>query len=210
MIGILGGTFDPVHFGHLRPALDVAEALKLDEVRFIPCGQPPHREQPVASALQRLSMLRAAVSSHPGFKVDDRELRREGPSYMVDTLTSLKRDFPEQSLCLVLGWDAFIQLEKWHEWKKLFELANIAVTHRPGWSIDQISKGSELAKLVNEKLVTADKLSTRQSGYITFIPVTQLDISATQIRHQLQQGNSVSYLLPEKVEQLILNQHIYG
>lgn len=210
MIGILGGTFDPIHFGHLRPALDVAEILKLDEVRFIPCGQPPHREQPVASALQRLSMLRAAVSSHPKLKVDDRELSRQGPSYMVDTLASLKKDFPEKNLCLILGWDAFIHLESWHQWERLLELANIAVTHRPGWSVEQIGKHSELAKLIDERTVAAEKLSSKAAGFITFIAVTQLDISSTQIRQQLQQGNSVSYLLPDKVEQLIINQHIYG
>lgn len=209
MLGILGGTFDPVHFGHLRPAMDVAETLQLGEVRFIPCGTPPHREQPVASALQRLSMLREAVSAHSQFKVDDREIRREGLSYMVDTLTSLKEDFPEQNLCLILGWDAFIHLETWYQWKKIFELANIVVTHRPGWSANQVSKQSELGKLVKEKTVEPDKLSAKQAGYITFIPVTQLDISSTQIRKLLQQGKSVSYLLPEKVEQLILNQNIY-
>lgn len=210
MIGILGGTFDPVHFGHLRPALDVAEALKLEEVRLIPCGQPPHREQPYASGLQRLSMLRAAASCYAGFKVDDRELRREGPSYMVDTLASLKKDFPDKNLCLILGLDAFLHLESWHQWQRLFELANIVVTHRPGWSMEQIKQQTELARLVNERTVPADTLATKQAGFITFLPVTQLDISSTQIRQQLKQGKRVSYLLPEKVEQLIVNQNIYG
>ena len=210
MIGILGGTFDPVHFGHLRPALEVAQVLKLDEVRFIPCGQPPHREQPVASALQRLSMLRAAIAGYAGFKVDDRELRRDGPSYMVDTLASLQNDFPGQTLCLILGWDAFVHLESWHQWQRLFEMAHIVVTHRPGWSPGQIARQSELGRLVEQKTVTEDKLSRKQAGYITFIPVTQLDISSTHIRQQLQQGNSVRYLLPGDVEQLILNQNIYG
>ena len=210
MLGILGGTFDPVHFGHLRPALDVAEMLKLKEVRLIPCGQPPHRQQPVASALQRLSMLRAAAENQPLFKVDDRELRREGPSYMVDTLVTLKEDFPDQSLCLILGWDAFVELESWHRWLKIFELANIVVTHRPGWSMEQINSKSELGKQVKQRLVDKEKLAKHTAGKITFLPVTQLDISATQIRQQLQQGQSVSCLLPEKVEQLIINQNIYG
>lgn len=210
MLGILGGTFDPVHFGHLRPALDVAEKLKLDEVRLIPCGQPPHRQQPLASPLQRLSMLRAAVENQPLFKVDDRELRREGPSYMVDTLMTLKEDFPEQSLCLILGWDAFIKLESWHRWQDIFTLANIAVTHRPGWSMDQINSKSELGVQVKQRLVAAEKLDKHTAGKITFMPVTQLAISATQIRQQLQQGHSVSCLLPEKVKELIINQNIYG
>lgn len=210
MLGILGGTFDPVHFGHLRPALDVAEKLKLDEIRLIPCGQPPHRQQPVATALQRLSMLRAAVVNQPVFNVDDRELRREGPSYMVDTLLSLKDDFPDQSLCLILGWDAFIGLESWHQWQDIFGLANIVVTHRPGWSMDQINSKSELGKTVAQRLVDAEELENYNAGKIAFVPVTQLDISATRIREQLRQGQSVSCLLPEMVEQLIINQHIYG
>lgn len=210
MIGILGGTFDPVHFGHLRPALEVAQVLKLDEVRFIPCGKPPHREQPVASALQRLAMLRAAIADHAVFKVDDRELKRDGPSYMVDTLASLQSDFRGQTLCLILGWDAFVHLESWHQWQRLFEMAHIVVTHRPGWSMQQVDKQSELGRLVEQKTVTADKLSGKRAGYITFIPVTQLDISSTKIRQQLQQGNSVRYLLPGNVEQLIQNQNIYG
>lgn len=210
MLGILGGTFDPVHFGHLRPALDVAEKLKLAEVRLIPCGQPPHRQQPIASPLQRLSMLRAAAENQPLFKVDDRELRREGPSYMVDTLMTLKEDFPEQSLCLILGWDAFIKLESWHRWQELFTLANIAVTHRPGWSMAQINSESELGVQVKQRLVGAEKLDKHAAGKIAFIPVTQLAISATQIRQQLQQDHSVSCLLPEKVKELIINQNIYG
>ncbi|MGD8483931.1 MAG: nicotinate-nucleotide adenylyltransferase [Thioalkalispiraceae bacterium] len=210
MLGILGGTFDPVHFGHLRPALDVAETLKLDEVRLIPCGQPPHRQQPVASALQRLSMLRAAVAGQRVFKVDDREIRRGGPSYMVDTLASLKQDFPDHSLCLILGCDAFLELASWHRWRELFNLANIVVTHRPGWSVKQVNQQSELDKQVKQRQVTVDKLANYEAGKIAFIPVTQLDISATRIRERLKQGQQASYLLPEKVEQIIKMQHIYG
>lgn len=210
MLGILGGTFDPVHFGHLRPALDVAEKLKLDVIHLIPCGQPPHRQQPVASSLQRLSMLRAATEDQPLFKVDDREIRRQGPSYMVDTLKTLQQDYPGQSLCLILGWDAFIGLESWFCWRELFELANIVVTHRPGWSMDQINSDSELARQVSERLVEAEQLSDFAAGRIVFMPVTQLDISATQVREKLRQGKDVSCLIPGKVTQLINSQNIYG
>jgi len=112
MIGILGGTFDPIHNGHLRTALDVQQCLSLEEVRFIPCGVPPHRVAPVAEPIQRLSMVRAAIARKKKYTVDDREIRRKGPSYMVDTLTSLKRDFKDKSLCLILGTDACNGLEQ--------------------------------------------------------------------------------------------------
>lgn len=107
MIGILGGTFDPIHYGHLRTALDVQQALLLDEIRFIPCGEPAHRNKPMAEPLQRLAMVRAAIAGQDKFVADDREIRREGPSYMVDTLASLKKDFNDKSLCLILGSDAW-------------------------------------------------------------------------------------------------------
>jgi len=210
MLGILGGTFDPVHFGHLRPALDVAEKLKLDEVRLIPCGQPPHRQQPVATPLQRLAMLRAAIEHYPEFKVDDRELCRAGPSYMVDTLMSLKNDFPDQALCLILGWDAFVGLGSWYQWTHLFELAHIVVTQRPGWSMEQIDSNSELAEQLNHRLIEAEDLGNDDVGKIILMPVVQLDISSTHIREQLQKGESVSDLLPEQVEEFIVNQNIYG
>lgn len=210
MIGILGGTFDPIHFGHLRPAVDVYESLSLDEVRLIPCSQPPHRGNPLAAATTRLAMIRAAIEGHDALKADDRELLREGPSYMVDTLASLKQDFPQQNLCLILGCDAFIELESWHRWRDIIQLANIAVTHRPGCTTKQIKAGSELEQWVETSSVENDRLRDFETGHVTFVEVTQLDISATRIREAIRQGKAVSYLLPEKVEQLINNQHIYG
>jgi nicotinate-nucleotide adenylyltransferase len=126
-IGLLGGTFDPVHNAHLRIALDVLEQLQLAEMRFIPSRQPPHRAQPGASPEQRLAMLQRAVQGQPGFIVDERELRRSGPSYMVDTLCSLRADFSETPLCLLLGLDAFRELHTWYRWQTIPELAHILV-----------------------------------------------------------------------------------
>jgi len=113
-IGIFGGTFDPIHCGHLRTAFELWQELRLAEVRLLPAGTPPHRDQLYASAEVRLTMVRAAVAAQPYFVVDDREVRRTGPSYSVDTLTELRREFPERSLCLLLGMDAFLGLPQWH------------------------------------------------------------------------------------------------
>ena len=149
MIGIFGGTFDPVHFGHLRPALDVKQALGLREMRLIPCFSPPHRQQPVANPGQRLTMLRAAVGEEPELLVDNREMKREGVSYMVDTLSSLREEFGDEPLCLVLGSDAFLQLDGWHRWREIIELAHIVVTHRPGWEMNIDKAGTEIQQLWN-------------------------------------------------------------
>ena len=132
-IGIFGGTFDPIHFGHLRPAFELSQALKLAEVRFLPAGNPPHRQATLASAEVRLAMVKAAVAGEKRFVVDDREVRRVGASYSVDTLTELRAEFPDRSLCLMLGMDAFLGLPNWHRWRDILDLAHVVVWRRPGW-----------------------------------------------------------------------------
>ena len=208
MIGILGGTFDPIHFGHLRTALDVQQCLSLDEIRFIPCGEPPHRIKPVAEPLQRLAMVRAAIAGQKYFSVDDREVRRAGPSYMVDTLASLKQDFKTESLCLLLGTDAFNGLEQWYQWSDIFELANIVVMQRPDrYGKVELNKRL-LAKLKNRIVDTVD-FNRFQNGAICFVPVTQLDISATTIRQHWLENKSIQFFLPDSVLRLIQQQNIY-
>ena len=207
MIGIFGGTFDPVHFGHLRPALEVQQALGLNEVRFIPAGQPPHRETPYASTPQRLSMLRAAIEDQPGFVVDERELRREGPSYMVDTLASLREEVGQTPLCLILGYDAFLGLPGWHQWNSLIELAHLVITHRPGWNHDELDDA--LQSLVKQCETGVERLSEQAAGGLLFVPVTQLDISATIIREQIRAGQDIRYLLPDTVYRIIREQKLY-
>lgn len=205
MIGVLGGTFDPIHYGHLRTALEVQQCLSLDEVRFIPCGEPAHRSKPLAEPLQRLAMVRAAIAGQENFVADDRELRRHGPSYMVDTLTSLKNDFKSKSLCLILGSDAFNGLEQWYRWQSIFDIANVVVMQRP--IIESTNK--RLLSLLKDRIIDADSLKTKQNGALCFVPVTQFDISATKIRQQWLEKRDVQFLLPDSVLTLIQQQNIY-
>ncbi|MCC6207849.1 MAG: nicotinate-nucleotide adenylyltransferase [Gammaproteobacteria bacterium] len=207
MIGILGGTFDPVHIAHLRCALEVRQALRLAEVRFLPCRQPPHRPAPTAGPAQRLAMLRLALEGQAGFSIDERELRRAGPSYMVDTLTSLREELPGQSLCLILGVDAFIQLHTWHRWERLIELAHLAVMTRPG---PEAEPGDAVAALLRQHRVEDPRmLHDTPAGHIVFCPVTRLEISATRIRALLAQDGDAHYLTPDGVLDYIRQTGLY-
>ena len=201
MIGLFGGTFDPVHFGHLRPALDVMQALGLEQVRFVPNRVPPHREQPWLTIEQRRTLLELALQEMPGFELDDRELERDGPSYMVDTLVSLQQDFPDETLCLILGMDAFSGLHQWHQWTRLLECCHLVVTTRPGY---QWPEHAELQALESRRVVDSQALEQSSHGLILLQYVTQLDISSSLIRKQLQSGLDVRYLLPDRVREKLL------
>jgi nicotinate-nucleotide adenylyltransferase len=198
-IGILGGTFDPVHFGHLRPALDVAEHLNLDHVRLIPCSVPPHRTQPQATAQQRLTMLQLAIKNNSRFVVDDREIQREGPSYTVDTLKSLRTEFPDTALYLILGTDAFLGLQSWHLWSQIIELAHIVVMQRPDENLDM----SEEFKQWYQQHLAKEDSQMEVAGSVWSVNVMQLAISATFIRQQIATGASPQFLLPDSVISLI-------
>ena len=200
MIGILGGTFDPVHFGHLRPALEVMQALGLEQVRFVPNRIPPHRETPWLDVDKRLELLRIAIDDQPGFLLDQRELNRDGHSYMVDTLESLHTEFPSHGLCLILGMDAFRGLKQWHQWQRIPELCHLVVTTRPGTEIDPDFIDSLPAKLAT----SASGLIQQAAGRILLQSVTQLDISASRIRRMLAEGQSVRYLLPDEVNRKLM------
>jgi len=198
LIGIYGGTFDPIHYGHLRPALDVMQQAKLDEIRFIPNRIPPHRETPVLSNEQRAELVQLAISGTPGFVVDRRELDREGPSYMVDTLQSLSDDFPQDTLCLLMGMDAFNGLPQWHRWQAIFELCNLIVTTRPGAELPDFSGQEGISQRISH---SPQCLKSRTTGQILLQSVTQLDISASRIRQLLSAGQSIQYLLPEALRE---------
>jgi nicotinate-nucleotide adenylyltransferase len=207
-IGILGGTFDPIHYGHLRPALDLLEELELAEIRFIPCRIPAHRGTPLITAEQRLALVQLATDGQPGFVTDDRELRRDGLSYMFDTLASLREDSgDEMPLCLILGTDAFRELHTWHRWQELPGLAHIVVMQRPGLLKPLIP----VLEAFTTPRVVYDRFALRRkpAGGILFQPVTQLNISATQIRALLARGQSPRYLLPEVVLASIHTQSLY-
>jgi len=196
LIGILGGTFDPVHYGHLRPALDILQQVGLSEVRFIPNRLPPHRAEPKLSDQQRAELVQLAISDRSEFVFDDRELQRDGPSYMVDTLQSLKADFPDVTLCLIMGMDAFNGLPQWHRWQTILELCHIIVSTRPGTKLPAFALQTPFSQNIID---TPESLLQRSFGQILLQSVTQLDISASQIRNYLSLGQSTQYLLPETV-----------
>ena len=210
MIGIYGGTFDPVHYGHLRTALEVQEALGLDELRLVPCQIPPHRGEPGARPEQRLALLQAALNqAPPGLCIDARELERPGPSYMVDTLASLRGEQgAERPLVLIVGLDAFLGLHRWRRWESLFELAHVAVMRRPGFEPEW---PPELARELELRLTPrAADLRSHPAGLIHCVTVTQLDISASRIRALIASGHSARYLTPEGVLECISRMGLYG
>ncbi len=208
LVAVLGGTFDPIHNGHLRTALELLAALDLAEARFVPAGQPPHRNPPVVSAEQRLAMVELAIADQPGFVADARELKRAGPSYMVETLESLRAELGDDTpLGLILGTDAFDHLHRWHRWEDLPELAHLVVVHRPGAAMPLAKALGEL--LLERKLHHPEDLRQRPAGGVLFQPVTQLDIAATAIRAGLARGVSPRYLLPEPVLDYIQTHGLY-
>jgi nicotinate-nucleotide adenylyltransferase len=207
-IGIFGGTFDPIHYGHLRTAFELLQALKLGELRFMPAGNPPHREQPMATSEQRVAMVRAATAGQPGFTVDDRETRREGPSYSVDTLATLRAEHPTRSLCLIVGMDAFLELPKWHQWQELLQLAHLVVAHRPGWRAPTMGPLGEL--LVDRGTGRVDDLHEAIAGRIFIHAVTQLEISSTEVRRLIAAGRNPRYLMPDAVCDIIATTGCYA
>ncbi len=207
-IGIFGGTFDPVHVGHLRTAHELLTSLDLAEVRFIPSRIPPHRPPAVAPEALRLRMLEAALEGLPGFIVDDRELRRPGPSYMVDTLASLRSEQPARPLCLLLGLDAFIGLPTWHRWRDVTDLAHVVVARRPGIAQDV---GGEAGELLRAHSITdCRELARSPAGRVLLLDVTQLEISSSAIRRLVADGGDPRFLVPDAVRELIVKTHIYA
>lgn len=206
-IGILGGTFDPVHCGHLRVALEMRELLSLDEVRLVPVGQPAHRDSPNADGATRARMLERAVEGVRGIGVDTRELNRDGPSYTVDTLRSLRRELPDAALCLIVGMDQFHALDQWHDWQALLDLAHICVAQRPGAALP---RSGDVARLLLDRQVTdPGRLRESVAGYIFLGAVPVLDISSTRIRALIARRNDPSFLVPERVLQIIHTEQIY-
>ena len=211
-VGILGGTFDPVHFGHLRLAEEMLELANLRQIRFIPAGMPPHRDLPQVSAQHRSAMVQLAIADQPAFVLDDREVRRTTPCYTVDTLRELRAELgAAQPLCLLMGGDAFLQLHTWHEWERLFELAHIVVGYRPGFTLEERihSATAELQRHYHARLCKADMLAQRPCGGIAELAIPKLEISATDIRRRVAEGRTIRYLLPNTVADYIYQHHLY-
>ena len=200
-VGVFGGTFDPIHYGHLRTAFELLQALRLDEVRFIPCSDPPHRGKTFASAAERLRMVALAIDGQEGFVADDRELARGGPSYSIDTLLALREEFPQRSLGLILGMDAFLGLHTWYRWDEILDVAHIVVAHRPGWKAPDIGPLGELLEEFGTHRV--DDLHETLCGRIHIHAVTQLEISSTEIRDLVAAGRDPRFLMPDAVCQAI-------
>jgi nicotinate-nucleotide adenylyltransferase len=207
-IGIFGGTFDPIHYGHLRTAFEMLQALRFDEVRFMPCGNPPHRGKTYADAELRLEMVRVATEAQHGFVVDDRELRRDGPSYSVDTLATLRNEFPLRPIALMIGMDAFLGLPKWYQWREILQLAHIVVAHRPGWRAPDIGPLGEL--LADRGTHRIGDLHQAKCGHIFIHDVTQLEISSTEIRELVAVGRDPRFLMPDAVRDVIEKSGCYA
>lgn len=204
-IGINGGTFDPIHYGHLRAALEVMQKIALQQVRFVPCYQPVHRGTPSVSVKQRCDMIALAIEAQPHFVLDTIEIDRGGPSYMVDTLAELQQRIESDcGLVLMMGTDAFAKFCSWHQWQEILKLANLVVMHRPGEALDL--HGDE-AKLFTQREV---KKFSALHGQIMELAITQLDISSTAIRADLQKGVQADYLTPYRVNQYIQKHGLYG
>lgn len=193
-IAVLGGTFDPVHNAHLRVAWEAADALDA-EVRLMPANVPPHRSAPVASPEERVAMLRAALRGQDRLKLDKRELDRDGPSYMIDTLRGMRAEFgAKRSLILLLGVDAFAGLPTWHDWRALFDCAHIAVLTRPGH--DTLPTPELKAEIASRHASMIGELRDAPAGRVLKLPVTPLEISASAVRALLAAGREPRWLVP--------------
>ncbi len=215
-IGVLGGTFNPVHYGHLAAAEEVRNRLKLERVLFIPSFLPPHKhDEEVPAGAHRLEMVRLATLSNPWFEPSDIEIRRGGKSYTIDTIEELRQVFPSAELYFITGLDSFLEIRSWNRWEKLLPLCNFVVLSRPGYRFADLLKiefmqsaAKELARLDNgertQLLVRSDELTV----FLEMIPL--YDISSTDIRRRIREGRSIKYLLPEVVETYIIEKKLYA
>lgn len=204
MIGILGGTFDPIHYGHLRPAQEAMQKLDLAELCIVPASRPPHRQPPQASAAQRLAMVELAIHGLPGIRVDDRELQRPGLSYTVQTLESFRAELKNTPLCLLIGADQFREFETWHRWKNIPDLAHLVVLNRPGATVGKLPDWARARECKDPH-----DLQQTPAGRLAILFVSPQDISATRIRAALAHGESVQGLIPEAVLDYIRKNHLY-
>ena len=207
-IGVFGGTFDPIHYGHLRTAFEMLQALRFGELRFVPGGDPPHRGETYAPASLRLEMVRAATANEPRFVVDDCEVRRQGPSYTVDTLAAMREEQPEAPMGLILGMDAFLGLADWHRWNEILDYAHIVVAHRPGWRAPDIGAIGELISEHGTHRI--DDLHEQRDNLIYIHAVTQLEISSTEIRDLVGAGRDPRFLMPDVVRDIIVESNCYA
>ena len=211
LIGLLGGTFNPIHIGHLRLAQELADKLNFSEVRFIPSANPPHKTAPKISAQRRAAMVQLAITDNHLFKLDTRELDRAGASYTIDTLISLQEELGGNApLCLIMGSDAFAKLNTWHRWQALLDYCHIILVQRP-MGANQPKLAEELSVILhNHYTENISDLTTENAGYIHMQKITELDITSTNIRAQLEVGVSPRYLMPDNVIKYIKSHNLYA
>lgn len=210
-LGILGGTFDPIHTAHLRLAEEAMLQLRLGGMLWIPAGQPRHRAAPLAAPEHRLAMARAAIAGHPEYRIDDTEIRAAAPSYTVPTLERLRRELGEdRPLVLLMGADAFLGLAGWHRWRELFRLAHIGVASRPTFELAVEAMPADLAdefRRRHRSQFTA--LATTPAGAVFTFPLAAGTVSSTEVREKLRQGAAVDQLLPAPVLDYIRRHRLY-
>jgi len=207
-VALFGGTFDPVHYGHLRCAEEAREKLGLKRMTLLPAGTPPHRARPQTTTRQRLDMLELAQKEFPSLEIDEREARREGPSYMVETLQELRAEFPQSPLLLLVGQDAANLLHSWFRWQTLFELAHIVILTRP---FIEVEYREDVAEQIHGRLLTDPRqLLSSTAGGVLPLEVVSIDISATHIKKIIRQGRSLESLMPNAVIDYIAENHLYS
>ncbi len=210
-IGLLGGTFNPIHFGHLRMAQELADSLSLNSVKFIPSANPPHKPEPQVSAEHRAAMVQLAITGNSQFQFDGRELSRTGASYTVETLESLRNELGDHAgLVLIMGSDAFTKFNTWHRWQEIIKLCHIALVQRPA-STNKESLTKELETFLHNNYTEhTQDLHESSAGLITMQAITPLEISSTAIRQALQLKHSAHYLMPENVLDYIAVNQLYS
>lgn len=212
-IGIFGGAFDPVHFGHLRAAVEIVERFELSILKLVPCSVPPLKEATGASGRHRKNMLQLAIEGQPQMFVDDVELNRDGPSYTIDTVSEIKNTHDDASLVFFMGSDAFCSLNRWHKWKQLLDMVNIVVMHRPGWQLDTLTNEKldmEIQAAIDGRLTNnIESLNNIASGRILLMPLREIFISSSEIRSLIKNNKSARYLLPDKVLDYINTEKLY-
>ena len=206
-IGILGGTFDPIHHGHLRMAIELYQAFDLAKVHIMPTGNPMYRKQPVASKEQRFDMVKSALQNEPVLFADDREIRRKGASYTIDSLIEMRAEMPETPLCILIGIDALLGFASWHRYQEILDYAHIIIAHRPNYHLPPDDIMTRLLHSHQQKEIAF--IHENIAGGILFHSITALDISATDIRKQIAMEGNPRYLLPDTVYDYIKQNHIY-
>ncbi|GIU31113.1 nicotinate-nucleotide adenylyltransferase [Shewanella schlegeliana] len=205
-IGILGGTFDPIHFGHIRPAQEVRQQLNLDEVWLMPNHIPPHKSSTHVSSQDRLAMAQLVCDQLPHFKLCDIEAKRDTPSYSAMTLTQLTKIYPEHEFYFIMGMDSFLSFTRWHKWQQLLDLCHLVVCKRPGWQLDT---NDPIQSVLRPRVHDIATTTSEKFGRIFMVDITEQDISSTQVRQQLSLGNLPKGQLPTEIEAYIVNHHLY-